>query len=238
MKKIRLGLLGASGKMGLALRSVLSRQRGFSLSLAVSSKETPEFKSHYQNVNDLDPDSFRQVDVWIDFTNPDYLAAFLKKAKGHTFRMVSGTTGMSTRQFANFRKQSQQAALFWASNMSPGLWALRQSLQALALIPEFSVTIEETHHTEKRDNPSGTALTLHKDIESILGRRLAIPVGHRLPNVFGVHEITVASDGEVLKFSHTALNRTVFAQGALKAAAFLVKRRRGLYSMADIYRAK
>ena len=232
MKKIKIGLLGASGKMGQALRA--SFGKNFIPQLAVSSQPCSEFKIQKHSVQELTEKDFKSVDVWIDFTRPEYLKDFLKVAQKHKVKIVSGTTGLTKKESQHLKAFAKKSAVFWASNMSPGLWALRQSLKALKLIPQFKVNIEETHHIHKKDNPSGTAITLQKDIELILKRKIATPVGHRIDQVFGIHKITVQSESETLHFEHIAHNRTVFAQGALKAAAFLVKKKQGFYSMEDI----
>jgi len=158
----------------------------------------------------------------------------IKQFKNKKIKIVSGTTGFSTPDFKKLKVFSKKAAVFWSSNMSPGLWALRQALKSLSLVSDFKFKIDETHHIQKKDNPSGTAMTLHKDLEKILHQKIKKPVGLRLPDVFGIHKITAQSPSEILTFKHTALNRTVFAQGALKAAAFLVKKKQGFYSMDDL----
>ncbi len=237
MKKINLGLIGASGKMGLAIRDGLGAL-GFIPFVAVSSKNCAEFKYSYKSVTDILPEIAKKVDVWIEFSSVESLILFLSQFKKTNLKVVSGTTGLSKAQFKKLQNFSKKSAVFWSSNMSPGLWALRQSLKSLSLISDFQFSIEETHHLEKKDNPSGTALTLQKDLEKIIGRKLKTPVGYRRPNVFGVHKITAQSKSEILNFEHIALNRAVFAQGALKAAAFLVKKKQGFYSMEDLNQRK
>lgn len=233
MKQYKLGLLGASGKMGVAIRSCL-KGSGFTPYVAITSKNCAEFKYHFLQIEDVPDLICDDVDVWIDFSSVKSLRQLISHFKSRQIKIVSGTTGLSESDFKSFKKFSKKSAVFWASNMSPGLWALRKSLTALSQIKDFKFTIEETHHIEKKDNPSGTALTLQKDLEDILDHKIKKPVGHRVPNVFGVHKITAQSESEILTFEHIALNRTVFAQGALKAAAFLVKKKQGFYSMEDL----
>lgn len=233
MKKINLGLIGASGKMGQAIRSCL-KGSGFLPLVAVSSKDCTEFQFCFHNIEDIPKTIFKKVDVWIEFSSIETLLDFLKLNKSQKVKIVSGTTGLSNLDFKKLKTFSKNSAVFWSSNMSPGLWALRQSLKAFSQISDFEFSIEETHHLQKKDNPSGTAITLQKDLEKILHKKLKTPIGHRLENVFGVHKITAQSKSEVITVEHTALNRTVFAQGALKAATFLVKKKQGFYSMEDL----
>ncbi len=233
MKKINLGLIGASGKMGTAIRDCLKGSQFIPL-VAISSKECPDFKYRFEKTCDIPKAITKKVDVWIEFSSIETLLNFLKESKSEKIKIVSGTTGLSSAEFKKLKSFSKKSALFWSSNMSPGLWALRQALKAFSQISDFQFSIEETHHLQKKDNPSGTAITLQKDLEKILHKKLKTPVGHRLENVFGVHKITAQSQSEVITVEHTALNRTVFAQGALKAAAFLVKKKQGFYSMEDL----
>lgn len=233
MKKINLGLVGASGKMGLAIRECLDLKKFVPL-VAISSKNCSEFKNQFTTFNDVSPEVVKKVDVWIEFSSIETLMELCSKFKNLKIRIVSGTTGLSKSEFKKLQNFSKKSAVFWSSNMSPGLWALRQSLKSLSLISDFEFSIEETHHLQKKDNPSGTAITLQQDLEKILRKKLKTPVGYRLPDVFGVHKITAKSASEILTFEHIALNRSVFAQGALKAATFLVKKKQGFYSMADL----
>lgn len=233
MKKMNLGLIGCSGKMGLALRSCL-KGSGFVPFVAISSKECAEFKHQFTNLKTLTDEVANKVDVWIEFSTIENLKLFLQKFKNKKVKIVSGTTGLTKLDFKKLNLFSKKSAVFWSSNMSPGLWALRQAIKSLSLISEFQFSIEETHHLQKIDNPSGTALTLQADLEKVLSKKIKTPVGYRKENVFGVHKITAQSSSEVITFEHMALNRTVFAQGALKAAAFLVKKKQGFYSMEDL----
>jgi 4-hydroxy-tetrahydrodipicolinate reductase len=131
--------------------------------------------------------------------------------------------------------QGKKRPIFWASNMSPGLWAFRQAMKGLQSIASFDFAIEEVHHTQKKDKPSGTAKTLHADLEKITGKKIETPTSFRLGGVFGVHTIYAASSNEVITMQHQALNRTVFAQGALLASHWLVQKPAGYYSMDDLF---
>ncbi len=233
MKKINLGLIGASGKMGKAIRGCL-KDSNFVPLVAISSKKCAEFKYQFDDISKVTDGLAQQVDVWIEFSSIESLMMFLSRFKNQNTKIVSGTTGLSKSEFVKLQKFTKKSSVFWSSNMSPGLWALRQALKSMNLIPDFKFEITETHHLEKKDNPSGTAMTLQKDLETILGQKIKKPTGHRKAHVFGVHQITATSPSEILTFEHVALNRTVFAQGALKAAAFLVKKKQGFYSMEDL----
>lgn len=234
MKKINVGLLGASGKMGSAIRSCMQRKEfhHFYPLIAVSTKSCDEFAFSVPSLKYVEPEILKQVSVWIDFSSPESCLDLLKNSGAAP--IVSGTTGLSKVQFAQLKKASHQRSIFWASNMSQGVWALRQAMKALKLIKDFDFTVNETHHTQKKDNPSGTAKTLHQDLEKIVGKKVSLPQGKRVGEVFGEHEIHAVSKSEAITFKHTALNREVFAEGALKAAKWIVNKKKGFYSMEDL----
>ena len=233
-KKIKLGLFGSTGKMGVAIRQLLKSDSDFSAFVEVCSKPTGDFDSSYSDLKKVPANTLKQVDVWIDFSRPEGLMDLLAIIQQTKKPLISGTTGFEGNQFSKVEATSKKNPIFWASNMSVGLWTVRQAIKALSTISHFDFALEEIHHTQKKDNPSGTAVTLHKDLEKAVGKKIAPAVGHRLGGVFGIHTITAASQSEMIKLEHNALNRTVFAEGALKAAKWIVKQPAGLYSMDDL----
>lgn len=235
MKKIKIGLLGASGKMGQAIQKIAGQQRNtFELFLAVSKTIQPDFIFTVENLNNTEEEILNQVDVWIDFTSAEGLAAFLDINLKLKTPLVSGSTGLSEKTKNELKKQSTKYPLFWASNMSVGLWYMRQAIKVFFGVNEFDYAVTETHHSQKKDNPSGTAKTLQSDLEKITGVDVQMPAGLRVGGVFGVHTVVASSQSEVIKIEHEALNRDVFAEGALKAAQWLVTKKPALYSMDDL----
>ena len=228
MKKIKVGLLGASGKMGQSIRKSLN-SKFFIPFLAVSSKSCDEFAFTVSSLRNVEEDILQQVDVWLDFSSPEKLQELLHFTKKTP--VVTGTTGFSESQIKKIKASAKKRPLFWASNMSMGVWALRQALKSLGLIKEFDFKVEEIHHKQKKDNPGGTAKTLRGDLEKIVNKKVTLPLGQRVGHVFGIHKVTAASKSEVITFEHTALNREVFAEGALKAARWILNKKNGYYSM-------
>jgi 4-hydroxy-tetrahydrodipicolinate reductase len=210
MKKLNIFVHGSSGKMGQNVMTILQRMKSVSV------------------VYDL-----KSAHVCIDFSSSAGVTHLLKQIKGSRTALISGTTGLTEKQFQQLKKVSGQRAVLWSSNFSPGLWAVRSALKSFGSISEFDFSINEIHHTEKLDNPSGTALTLQKDLENAVGKRIAKPVGQRLGGVFGIHTITAGSKNELIRLEHTAMNRTVFAQGAVDSAVWIVNQASGYYSMDD-----
>ncbi len=223
--------------MGLSVENLIEQdqEKKFFPYLAVGKKTSKLFAMTTPDLNQTENEILEDVDVWIDFSSPAGLVDLLTFTQSFKTPIVSGSTGLSEKDFAKLRAQSKNQALFWASNLSPGLWAFRQAMKSFAAISDFDFAIDETHHTQKKDQPSGTAKTLQKDLESIVGRKLTPPKSHRLGGVFGIHNVIAASANEVISFQHQALNRSVFAEGALKAAEWVYVRKPGLYSMDDLY---
>lgn len=234
---IKIGLFGSSGKMGAALENILSseKEKRFMPYLAVGKQTSLVFAITTSDLQQTENEILEDVDVWIDFSSAAGLSQLLDKTKEFRTPIVSGSTGLSEKDFARLKSQSKSQALFWASNLSPGLWAFRQALKSFSFISDFDFAIDEIHHTQKKDQPSGTAKTLHSDLENVVGKKISTPVSHRLGGVFGVHNVIAASGSEVITFQHQALNRNVFAEGALKAAYWLKGKKSGFYSMDDIY---
>ncbi len=217
--------------MGLSIRRTLS-QKIFIPFIAVSSKSCDEFVFSVSSLESVESDILDQVDVWLDFSSPEKLQELLKWTRRTP--IVTGTTGCTDSQVAKIKKASKKRPLFWASNMSVGVWALRQALKAFHSLAEFDFLVEEIHHKMKKDNPSGTAKTLQSDLTKIVNKKVKLPKGQRKGEVIGVHRITAASKSETLVFEHRALNREVFAEGALKAARWIVKKKNGYYSMNNL----
>ena len=218
MKKVvKVFVFGLSGRMGQELQIILS--------------------SSADSVAKLVPTT-KQADVVIDFSSPEGLSNLIKDIKNLKCALVSGTTGTSKKQLDELRTASKSKAVLRSSNFSPGLWIFREAIKAFKYSDGFDFAIDETHHTAKKDNPSGTALTLHQDLETITKSKVTKPVGKRIGGVFGIHTVQAASPNEILRFEHVALNRRVFAVGALDAALWIVNQDAGLYSMDDFMKDK
>lgn len=222
MKKLKVGVVGAGGRMGKEIIAVLEQNSACDV-----------FYPLLRN-DKIDAKRAAQVDVWIDFTSPDALSDVLKMAAKNKTAVVCGTTGFSKKEKSLLQKYSKHIPLLWSSNMSMGVAVLNEALKALSAISHFDFQVEEIHHNRKKDRPSGTAITIQENLEKAVGKKLPDALAIRGGGVFGVHKIFAMSDEEVLTFEHTALNRTVFAKGAVQAAQWLSKQKPGLYSIRDV----
>ena len=220
MKKIKVGLLGSQGRMGQEVLKVLEQSKNLQVVYAPLRKEKWDEKKS------------ANVDVWIDFSSPEALKELLKKS--NQAPLVSGTTGLSTADKKNLQASSKKRAVLWASNMSLGVAVLNEALKVFKAIAHFDFQIEEFHHNKKKDNPSGTALTLQENLLAAVGKKLPEPIGIRGGGIFGIHKVHAMSDEEVVSFEHTALNRQVFAKGAVLSAEWLVNKKPGFYEIRDV----
>lgn len=195
------------------------------------------------------------VDAVIDFTHHDATAGVAALCATHGKALVIGTTGHSESEKAAIRSAAMHIPMVWASNYSTGVntlfWLTRKAAEILG--PSFDLEVVETHHRLKKDAPSGTATTLLEilgevrkvQLEDALRHGRHGIVGARTPSEIGIHAVrggdvvgdhTVlfAAVGERVELTHKASSRDTFAQGALRASAWVVGRPPGIYSMQDV----
>ena len=196
-----------------------------------------------------------QFDVMIDFTLPEATQGHLDYCRRNKKAMVIGTTGFDTCQTENLRQAAHDIPLVYAANTSVGVNLCLELLRKAALVFGDSVDIEiiETHHRNKVDAPSGTALKMGEVIADTLGRNLAEcavfgregrtgvrernTIGFetiRAGDVVGEHTVLFAAEGERLEITHKASSRMTFARGAIRAAEWVAQAKPGLYSMQDV----
>jgi 4-hydroxy-tetrahydrodipicolinate reductase len=216
---IDLVLHGASGRMGarIALRAAAQPER-YRVVDRLDSRDPADCRARL----DAHPRA-----VVVDFSLADAVPALLEALAGRTNPLVSGTTGLAETTRRSLAERGAHAAVVCAPNMGLGIPLLARLLrEAMALAPDAGVAIVETHHRHKKDRPSGTALYLAEaaggtaDVHSL-----------RLGEVVGEHRVELAFGEERLTFTHQALSRDVFADGALAAARFAADAAPGLYDM-------
>lgn len=194
-------------------------------------------------------------DVVIDFSFHSVTAAVAECCAQNKKALVIGTTGHSDLEKSQILNFKSQIPIVWASNYSTGVnalfWLTRKA--AAILGPDFDLEIVEMHHRLKKDAPSGTAATLAgiladarqqqlKEVirhgrEGIVGERTAAEIGMhsiRGGDVVGDHTVIFAANGERVELTHKASSRETFANGALRAAQWVVKQKPSLYDMQDV----
>ncbi len=192
--------------------------------------------------------------VIIDFSTPEGTLKWLDIARQKKLGLVIGTTGLTESQLAEVADAASQIAVVQAPNMSVGVNLLFKLMGevAKALGDDYDIEITETHHRFKKDAPSGTALGLARSICQATGKELDKVLVHgrsglspRKPGQIGMHALRVGDTvgehsvyfgnvGETITISHSAHTRDTFARGALRAAAWLVGKKPGLYTMQDV----
>ncbi|MFI5196260.1 MAG: 4-hydroxy-tetrahydrodipicolinate reductase [Chitinophagales bacterium] len=227
------------GKMGHAIEQV-AIQRGHSIVLRITSA----------NRQELDAIHLQAVDVAIEFTSPEAAKNNVLECLSTGVSVISGTTGWNDGiPEAQAMAKKQKSAFLHASNFSIGVNIFFEVNKLLASLmdgrKEYNIIIEETHHTRKKDAPSGTAITLAEQIiQNLEGKRNwilnnldeagSIPIiSHRLENVPGTHRVSYSSPVDDIEIIHTAHNRDGFALGAVLAAEY-IKGREGVFSMKDV----
>lgn len=220
--------------MGQALLRLCSEQPGCQVVAAVTRKAPA------QRVVDGVPffaakelSGVPAFDVAIDFSLPEGFDPVLELCLARGAALVSGTTGLSVEQRVGLEAAAQRIALLWASNFSLGVAVLTELVErAAAALPGWDCDVVEFHHTQKKDAPSGTALTLGEAAGSA-----GAPVSYaslRAGDIVGEHLVQFTGLGERVELIHRATNRDVFARGALHAAARLAGKPAGAYRLRDL----
>lgn len=225
-------LIIGDGRMGRAI-SQLAAERGHevvALLGAADNMEGAAIRTHAAS-----------ADVAIEFTTPAAARANVAACVAADLPVVTGTTGWyAALPEIEVEVVQRAGALFWAPNFSLGVALVvelaRRAGEAFAAQPQFDVHLVETHHRAKQDAPSGTGAAMAAAVESGLGRPVPV-TSVRVGDVPGTHTLIVDGPFEQVTLTHEARDRRVFADGALRAAAWLVGRR-GIFTMRDLVRAQ
>ena len=234
---------GAGGRMGKALTAMVEAGcRSSVLAAAVD----PFVEGFLPTL-----DAFSgEADCIIDFSNHSGTAALTAYAVEKNLPLVIATTGHTEEELAVIRAASEKIPVFYSGNMSLGIALLVQlARQTAKMFPDADVEIVESHHNQKLDVPSGTALMLARAVQDARpashllvgrhenGKRTKEEIGiHslRMGNTVGIHEVIVNTGTQIITLKHEAQDRSLFAEGALAAAAFLCGKAPGMYNMDDI----
>ena len=175
--------------------------------------------------NFIKVEKIKLADVVIDFSHPNSTLKILQDCIENKKPLVIGTTGLKNNHIKEIEKASKMIPILIASNMSKGIINLKKSLRNYISNNSESMDckIEEVHHTEKIDTPSGTALELRDHIISIDNKNIeSIDIkSKRIENVFGIHKVSFVKKDGVTEFKHEALSRDIFARGALDEARYI-----------------
>ena len=235
---MKIALIGY-GKMGKAIEEI-ALKKGHAIALKITSK----------NQEKLTIEDLKKADVAIEFTNPESAAGNILLCLKAGVPVISGTTGwLKHLEEIKSKCMSLDGSFLYASNFSVGVNIFFELNKRLALLmnkhSEYDVRIEETHHTQKKDAPSGTAITLAEGIldqndsktkwvNNVAATEDELSIlSHRIDAVPGTHSVKYSSEIDDIEIIHTAHNRMGFAQGAVLAAEYIAGRK-GIFSMKDV----
>ncbi len=261
---IRLAISGAGGRMGQRLLALSDKDDEFALVQAI---EWSGFPLMGRGVNAGIPLAPRAgdlvwtqkltggADVLVDFSSPENAVGNAKLASEFGVRLVVGTTGLDEKQLEAVKEAAKKVAVMQAPNFSLGVNLMFKLAAEAARIlgDDYNIEIVETHHNQKVDAPSGTALGIARAVAEPLGRDLGTDLVNgrvgkpgkrkqreigmhalRMGSIPGDHTVYFCSDYECLSITHRAESRDVFAAGALRAAKWLSKKPAGFYTMQDM----
>jgi 4-hydroxy-tetrahydrodipicolinate reductase len=258
MRKINLSISGCMGRMGQQLIKSSKKDRNFKL---VSLTENRLIN---KKISGLKPfknsiEAFKKSNVIIDFTVPKCTLEILEIATKLKKRVVIGTTGFTKKEENLIKKFSKKIPILKAGNMSLGVNLLMYltEIASKSLGNNFLNQVYEVHHKHKIDYPSGTALMLGKGIADGKNKNFYNLIGKKYLNkktfpfakkinfnsirkgeVIGEHEVRFSSGKEIIKLNHESFDRALYSEGALTAAAWLMSKKAGLYSMRDLLNFK
>ena len=254
MKKIKLAVTGCLGRMGQQIIRSVKTDKNFKLAVVTENRETNK-RINKIKINLNKEQVFREADLIIDFTIPKCTFQVLKIASKLKKKVVIGTTGFTKNEEILIKRYSKKIPILKAGNMSLGINLLMYltEIASNSLGKNFLSKIFEVHHKHKKDFPSGTALMLgkgiaigkNKDFFKLIGKKYLnkkiFPYGKKINfnsirrgEVIGEHEVKFSSGKEIITLNHEAFDRSLYSEGALFAAKWLMKKRQGLYSMRDL----
>ena len=258
MKKINLSISGCMGRMGQQLIKSSKKNKNFKL---ISLTENRIINKKVSGINPTtnNIEAFKKTNVIIDFTVPKCTIEILKIASKLKKRVVIGTTGFSKKDEILIKKFSKKIPILKAGNMSLGVNLLMYltEIASKSLGKNFLSKIYEVHHKHKIDYPSGTALMLgkgvadgkNKNLNNLMGKKYlnkkSFPYSKKINfnsirkgEVIGEHEVKFSSGKEIITLNHESFDRALYSEGALTAAAWLMSKKAGLYSMRDLLNFK
>ena len=254
MKKINIAITGCLGRMGKQLIKSSKSNKNFKL-VALTENKPINKKIAGIKLNLNTNQAFKKTDVIIDFTVPKCTLQVLKIASKLKKKVIIGTTGFTQKEEALIKKYSKKIPILKAGNMSLGVNLLMYltEITSGSLGDDYLSKVFEIHHKYKKDYPSGTALMLgkgiadgkNKNLYSLIGKKFLnkkyFPFGKKINfnsirkgEIIGEHEVTFSSGKEMITLNHEAFDRSLYSDGALTAAKWLINKKVGLYSMRDL----
>ena len=242
---------GCYGKMGQIVCDLIEQNENLVLKCGFDKNITGEFAFPvYDKIENI----VEKPDVIIDFSIPAATLTILQYAVSNHVPIVIATTGFTNEEELIIKEASKKIPIFKSANMSYDIMIMKKLVQWLApLLKNTDIEITEIHHNRKIDSPSGTAQMLADSINKSLGNSLYYEYNRhdkhekrnkneiginsiRGGNIVGEHTVQFFGEYETFEIKHTSYSRNLFAEGALKAADFIVTKSNGLYNMEDMFK--
>lgn len=238
----RIILVGANGRMGHAVAAACGAEHKI-----VARVDSVISDGVYNDISFV----LEKSDIIIDFSSHTYTENVLDYAEKNRLPVVIATTGHTPEELRRIMKASEIIPIFKSGNMSIAVNVLcRLAAEAASILEDFDIEIIETHHRNKLDAPSGTALMIASSIEEQIGKRNHVTdrterSEKRPDDEIGIHSVRGGTDigeheviffgkGERMSIKHIAEGRELFAQGALRACSYLVSKPAGFYDMRSL----
>jgi len=247
-KMLKVAISGSTGLMGKALIKAIGQNEDFELVGGVAGQENKNIGKDLGEIAEVEKigiplssnlyDLSEEIGVLIDFSEAKFSLKAVEYSKNLHIPLVLATTGYEDEDLNIIRKASQFIPLLQASNTSLGIAFLKKIIDLTSDSFSYFDNLEilETHHQDKKDSPSGTALDLANFLSERIKGKDSIPIeSQRTGDTAGEHKIILSKEAERIELTHKALDRSIYAKGALAGAKWLNSKPNGLYSMSDIY---
>ena len=245
---LKVAISGSTGRMGKALIKAIGQNEDFELVGGVAGQENKNIGKDLGEIAEVEKigiplssnlyDLSEEIGVLIDFSEAKFSLKAVEYSKNLHIPLVLATTGYEDEDLNIIRKASQFIPLLQASNTSLGIAFLKKIIDLTSDSFSYFDNLEilETHHQDKKDSPSGTALDLANFLSERIKGKDSIPIeSQRTGDTAGEHKIILSREAERIELTHKALDRSIYAKGALAGAKWLNSKPNGLYSMLDIY---
>ena len=240
---IDLVLCGATGRLGKEILIEVGKQSNINLIGCLASKNNKNFGKKISTFIESNCElelkaSFEGIskpDVVIDVSSPEAFEDIVKFSEVNKSALIIASTGHSNEQIESLKRLSNSIPIMMVPNLSRGINFIKKLLSDNDL-SAFSkkVKINEIHHKNKKDSPSGTALELEKIIEE-KNKEIKISINStRDESSIGVHSIKIIMENESIELKHEAKSRDIFAQGAISAINWIAGKTPGIYSLSDL----
>ena len=249
---IKVLMNGCNGKMGQVITRLVDEYDNICITAGVT-RNPLKRRNPYPVYKSFKEAETAEVDVVLDFSNPEMLPEAVNYCVNHRTALVVGTTGLSDKDYEMLKQASLSIPVFVSANMTFGISVLVDlALKAASVLgKDYDIEIMEKHHNEKTDAPSGTAIMIAEELKNNAGGSMEFVYDRstrkekRKQNEIGItsirggtipgeHTVYFAGRDEIIEIKHTALSRDILGHGAIRAVLFTASKPKGYYNMKSI----